>query len=62
METGEEEYTVCQSCYHAREGICYYTTYEDRRIHAVELRRENLDEEALASYPMIREAEFIIQN
>ena len=62
VETGEEEYTVYQSCYHAREGICYYTAYENRRVHAVELRRENLDGEVLISYPMIRETEFIIQN
>ena len=52
-EAGEEEYTLYQSCYH--NGVCYYTTYENRQITAVDMMQENLDGEALISPTLKRE-------
>ena len=52
-EAGEEEYTLYQSCYHG--GVCYYTTYENRQITAVDMMQEDLDGEVLTSPPLKKE-------
>ena len=43
-------------------GIYYYTTYENSRISAVDMHKENLDGAALISYPLIRGQSFHFQN
>lgn len=43
------------SCCGGEGGTYYYTTCENRQITAVELFREDVDGEALSSYPLIRE-------
>lgn len=52
VRPGEYERTIYTSCWNADRGIYYYTTYTNRRISAVELRREDLDAAALIRYPM----------
>ena len=53
-ELGGEKYerTVYTSCANADRGIYYYTTYENSRISAVDMHREDLDGTALVSYPL----------
>ena len=46
------EITVYSSCCNTDKGIYYYSTYEGSHIHAVDLRRENLDGGSLSIYPM----------
>ena len=41
VRPGEYERTIYTSCWNADRGIYYYTTYTNRRISAVELRRED---------------------
>lgn len=50
---GKYEKTVYTSVANADKGIYYYTTYENSRITAVDMHRENLDGESLVSYPLI---------
>lgn len=53
VKLGERyEITVYTSCCNADTGAYYYTTYGNRRIRCVELRHEDLNGTALASYPI----------
>lgn len=59
---GKYEITVYSSCCNTDRGIYYYTTYENSRITAVDMHRENLDGDALASYPLITGPQIFLQN
>ena len=59
---GKYEITIYTSCCNASRGIYYYTTYDNRRITAVDMHREDLDGAALARYPMLTEADIRLQN
>jgi len=43
LEDGRYEYTLYSSCCSLNSGIYYYTTYEDREIRAVDLRKFDLE-------------------
>ena len=58
----EYEITIYTSCCNADKGIYYYTTYDNHRISAVDMRKENLDGNELISYPMITEENINYQN
>lgn len=51
------EYTIYTSCYNTDECILYYKTYYNHQITAVDLNKENLDEDNLIVYPFINEAQ-----
>ena len=63
-DTGEGglEFTQYTSCCNADKGIYYYTTYENRQISAVDLRREDLDGSALVQYPLVCGQQIFRQN
>jgi choloylglycine hydrolase len=54
--------TVYSSCCNVDRGIYYYTTYEHRHIVGVDMNREELDGECLASYPLKYENDIDIIN
>ncbi len=56
------EYTIYSSCCNTDRGIYYYTTYDNSRITGVDMRRENLDGDALVSYALIEEPQILMQN
>lgn len=56
------EITIYTSCCNADKGIYYYTTYDNRQICAVELRRENMDSNRLICYPLIMHQDIRVQN
>ena len=58
----EYEFTLYSSCCNTDKGIYYYTTYENSRITAVDMHRENLDTDRLISYPLITEQQIWYQN
>lgn len=62
LENGRMERTIYSVCYDADEGIYYYRTYENSRIHSVELHREPLDSDRLIAYPMRNESCICLQN
>ena len=61
-ESGGYEITVYSSCCNLDSGVYYYTTYENSRITAVDLNREDLGGTEPVSYPLIREQEIWVQN
>ncbi len=56
------EMTLYSSCINASQGIYYYTTYENRRICAVDMQKENLDSKLLISYPLLKNQDMLFQN
>ncbi len=58
----EYEITIYTSCCNADKGIYYYTTYGNRSICAVDMKKENLDGNALILYPLISSQRIIYQN
>lgn len=62
LPSGAEELTVYSSCCNTDKGIYYYTTYENRRITAVALHRENLEGAGLISYPLVKEQDIFHHN
>lgn len=59
---GKYEITIYTSCCNVDKGIYYYTTYDNHRISAVDMRKESLDANELISYPMITEEKINCQN
>lgn len=59
---GKFEITLYTSCCNADKGIYYYTTYNNHQITAVDMRRENLDGEALICYAPVVSEQIRYQN
>ena len=62
VEDGVFEITTYASCCNTDKGIYYYQTYENPRITAVELHRENLEGDRLIRYPLLQETDICRQN
>lgn len=56
------EITVYTSCCNADKGVYYYTTYENHRITAVDMRKHKLDEVQLYRYPIARREDILFEN
>lgn len=63
-EVAQDKYeiTIYTSCFNADKGVYYYTTYNNRRITAVDMHRENLDSDSLDRYPMLDKEDVLRQN
>lgn len=53
VKSDSYEITVYSSGYNLDKGICYYTTYDNHQISAVEMHKTKIDSKKLISYPMI---------
>lgn len=62
LEENKYEITIYTSCCNASKGIYYYTTYENSRICAVDMHKENLDGTKTVFYPPITEWQVLRQN
>lgn len=62
MAHGRPEITVYSSCCNTDAGIYYYTTYDNSRITAVHMHREDLDAAAPIVYPLITRPDIYTQN
>lgn len=62
LDSGEYEMTLYTSCCNADKGIYCYTTYENRRITAVDMHKEDLDRTTLSRYPLIRREDILAGN
>ncbi len=58
LENGKNEITVYTCCCNADTGVYYYTTYQNHRITAVDMHKENLNSDKLARYPHILRESF----
>ncbi|MBQ8537696.1 MAG: linear amide C-N hydrolase, partial [Clostridia bacterium] len=59
---GHWEFTLYSACINATRGIYYYKTYENNRLTAVDMHREDLKANALKVYPLVREQDVKWQN
>lgn len=59
---GKYEITIYSCCCNADKGIYYYTTYDNSRISAVDMQRENLNADKLIAYPVLKEQDILMQN
>lgn len=62
VEGGQFEKTLYTSCCNTTKGIYYYTTYFNRQISGIALRRENLDGKELKEYPLMDSPQLHILN
>lgn len=62
LENGETDITAYTSCCNADRGIYYYTTYGNRQISAVDMRKENLGSAELIHYPLVSDEQIKFQN
>lgn len=62
MPDGSYEITEYTSCIDQKRGIYYYTTYENHRISAVNMHKEDLDGDKLVSFPLVRGQQIEWQN
>ena len=62
LENGQNEITIYTCCCDTKRGIYYYTTYGNRRITAVDMRREALDQPELIAYPLLTKPDILYQN
>lgn len=56
------EITVYSSCCNTDKGIYYYKTYDNSQITAIDMHRENLEEEKVISYPLVKGQQINWQN
>ena len=61
-DVGKPIFTVYTVCCDLKNGCYYYTTYENRRIRAVQLSERTLSGDRVISYPLIREQEVLYEN
>jgi len=62
VKENEYEYTLYSCCCNTDKGIYYYITYENSRITAIDMRRENLNGNKLITYPLITSNQILYQN
>ena len=62
LENGKYEITIYTSCCNLNKGIYYYTTYDNHQITAVDMHKENLNENELVRYPLINGEHIKYQN
>lgn len=55
VEQGAYEYTIYSSCCNMDKGIYYYKTYENSQITAIDMHKENLDNNKIIIYPLVQE-------
>ena len=63
-DLGDDKYHITRyTCgVDCTKGIYYYTTYENRRITAVDMHKEDLDGSGLACYEPVSEEQIVCQN
>lgn len=62
LVNGKPEITLYSSCCSTDTGVYYYTTYENSRITGVDMRKEDLDADALITYPLRRGQDILMEN
>ncbi len=62
LENGKYEKTIYTSCCCAESGIYCYTTYNNRQITAVNMKKEDLNSKNLIRFPMIKNEQIRFQN
>lgn len=61
-EEGRYEITIYTCCCNADKGIYYYTSYNNHRITAVDMHKENLEGREIVRYTPVTEEQIALQN
>ncbi len=61
-EEGDWDLTVYTACMNTKQGLYYYTTYENRQISCVDLHHTDLESGELRRYPLITKEQIFAQN
>lgn len=56
------EHTIYSSCCNTDKCIYYYTTYNNSQIVGVDMNKEDLNNDSLKSYPLLKQEKLYIQN
>ncbi len=59
---GKWDITVYSSCVNVDKGLYYYTTYDNRQIHCVNMYQTDLDSEVVSRFLLAAEQEICYQN
>lgn len=62
VHNGKHEITVYSCCCNADSGVYYYTTYQNSRICAVDMKAEDAEGTQLVCYDLIQDAQIYMQN
>lgn len=62
LESGDYEITIYTSCMNLNKKIYYYTTYDNHQINAVSLLKENLNNEELIRFSLLKDEQINEQN
>ncbi|MBD5132581.1 MAG: choloylglycine hydrolase family protein [Clostridiales bacterium] len=62
MDNGHYETTIYTSCCNVDKGVFYYTSYDNRRISAVDMNKVNLEGTSLFRYPIVHGEQVLWQN
>lgn len=62
MDNDLYEITLYSSCCNTDAGIYYYKTYENSQISAVNMHKEDLDDNKIISYPLLNRQQIHLQN
>lgn len=62
LQNGSFEITQYASCCNASKGIYYYSTYGNRRISAVNMYQEDLEEKQLLRFPLVTGEDILYLN
>ena len=57
LDDDKYEITIYTCCCNTTKGIYYYTSYDNHQICAVDMHKENLDDDKLVRYPLITDGE-----
>ena len=61
-DTGILDFTTYSSCMNLERGIYYYKTYDNSRINAVHMNKENLDGTEIITFPYAEKQDINFQN
>lgn len=56
------EFTMYSDCMNLDKGILYFTTYNNNRVCAVDMKKENLDSDQLITYELFKDQDIDYQN
>lgn len=64
VDLGDNKYeiTIYSSCYNLDQGICYYTSYDNHQITAIDMHKSDLDSSKIINFPMIITEQINYQN
>lgn len=62
LENGNYEITIYTSCLNLTKKIYYYTTYDNFQINGISLLKEDLNQEKLIIFPLLKEEKINFQN